>query len=250
MGGFSSSGFGSAGGGGTVTDVAGLLDLKGSTDASANPNYPSASKADMYVITVAGKVGGASGKAVEVGDMLLALADNAGGTEASVGTSWVVLQANLIGALLAANNLSDLESAATARTNLGLAIGSNVAAYNANAVFLNVATAFSAQQNFAAGSITSTAASIAWDLATKQSAVHTFTENTTLANPSNMVNGGTYVLKLIQHASSPKTLAFGSAYKWPGGSAFVVSATNSAIDVLSFVSDGTYMFGVGQKAFA
>ena len=36
------------------------------------------------------------------------------------------------GALLAANNLSDVANASTARTNLGVAIGSNVLAYDAN----------------------------------------------------------------------------------------------------------------------
>ena len=100
--------------------VVGLLELKGSTDASANPNYPAASKGDAYTISVAGKVGGASGKTVEVGDVIVATADNAGGAEASVGTSWTVWQANLVGALLGSNNLSDLASVATALTNLGL----------------------------------------------------------------------------------------------------------------------------------
>ena len=38
----------------------------------------------------------------------------------------------LSGALLAANNLSDVANASTARTNLGVAIGSNVLAYDAN----------------------------------------------------------------------------------------------------------------------
>ena len=112
--------------------VTGLLDFKGATDASSNPNYPAASKGDAYVVSVAGKVGGASGKSVDVGDMYLATADNAGGTEASVGTSWVVLEHNLTGALLSANNLSDVANAGTARTNLGLAIGTNVQAYDAD----------------------------------------------------------------------------------------------------------------------
>lgn len=102
------------------SSVTGLLGLKGSLDASANPNYPAASKGDTYYATVSGKVGGASGKSVDIGDAVIASADNAGGTEASVGTSWFVLEHNLAGTLLAANNLSDLASAATARTNLGL----------------------------------------------------------------------------------------------------------------------------------
>lgn len=112
--------------------VAGLFDFKGDFDASASPNYPAASKADAYHISVAGKIGGASGKSVDVGDLVVAKADNAGGTEASVGTSWYVVEHNLVGALIAANNLSDITNSATARTNLGLAIGTNVQAFNAN----------------------------------------------------------------------------------------------------------------------
>ncbi len=100
--------------------VVGLLDFKGNTDASANPNYPAALKGDSYLVSVAGKIGGASGTVVAVGDMYVASADNAGGTQASVGVSWFVLEKNLAGALLAANDLSDLSSVSTARSNLGL----------------------------------------------------------------------------------------------------------------------------------
>lgn len=111
-------------------------------------------------------------------------------------------------------------------------------------------TSFTKQQNFAQATLTSTSNSIAWNLDDGQTAVHTFTENTTLANPTNMVAGATYMLKLIQHASSPKTLAYGSAYKFPGGTAFTVSNTNNAVDILSFYCDGTNMYAVGSKAFA
>lgn len=90
--------------------VTGLLDLKGSTDCSANPNYPSALKGDAYYVTVAGKIGGASGKTVEIGDVYVALADNAGGTEASVGTSWFVLNQNLSGVALTSGTLAQFAS--------------------------------------------------------------------------------------------------------------------------------------------
>lgn len=102
------------------TAVTGLLEFKGSTDCSGTPNYPAASKGDAYVVSVAGKIGGASGTSVDVGDVYAASADNAGGTQAAVGTSWFVLEHNLVGAMLAANNLSDLTSASAARSNLGL----------------------------------------------------------------------------------------------------------------------------------
>ena len=98
--------------------VTGLLEFKGSTDCSANPNYPAAAVGDAYVVSVAGKIGGASGKSVDVGDVYVAKNLNSGGTEASVGADWFVLEHNLQGALLAANNLSDLASVATAKTNL------------------------------------------------------------------------------------------------------------------------------------
>jgi hypothetical protein len=100
--------------------VAGLLDLKGGQDCSANPNYPAASKGDYYFVTVAGKIGGAAGTAVIAGDMYFATADNAGGTQAAVGASWDVMHtSSLVGALLVANNLSDVANAGTARGNLG-----------------------------------------------------------------------------------------------------------------------------------
>lgn len=112
--------------------VAGLLEYKGDLDCSASPNYPAALKGDSYIVSVAGKIGGASGKAVDAGDFIICRADNAGGNEASVGTLWFVLEHNLAGVLLAANNLADVSNPATARSNLGLAIGSDVQAFDSD----------------------------------------------------------------------------------------------------------------------
>jgi hypothetical protein len=61
---------------------------------------------------------------VAVGDVYFATADNAGGTQASVGSSWdILVHASVAagGGLLAANNLSDVASASTARANLAAA---------------------------------------------------------------------------------------------------------------------------------
>jgi len=75
--------------------------FKGVIDCSASPNYPAADRGWTYRVSVAGKIGGASGINVEVGDILLCLNDaTASGNQATVGSSWSVIQANLDGALL------------------------------------------------------------------------------------------------------------------------------------------------------
>lgn len=101
--------------------LANALVYKGATDCSTNPNYPAADAGHLYIVSVAGKIGGASGISVEAGDSFICKTDGtAAGTQAQRGASWNVVQGNTVGALLAANNLSDVASAATARTNLVL----------------------------------------------------------------------------------------------------------------------------------
>lgn len=59
-------------------------------DCSSNPNYPQATAGDGWTVSVAGKIGGSSGKAVSVGQRIICTADTNGGTEASVAASFVV----------------------------------------------------------------------------------------------------------------------------------------------------------------
>ena len=74
--------------------------FKGVIDASANPNYPASNRGDTYRISVAGKIGGASGPNVEVGDLIIALTDGtASGTHATVGANWNITQTNIDGAV-------------------------------------------------------------------------------------------------------------------------------------------------------
>ena len=84
--------------------------------------------------------------------------------------------------------------------------------------------------------LTSSSNSIAIALLTTNDYSHTFTENTTLANPSDtLVAGQSGSIFLTQHASSPKTLAFGSEYDFVGGTVPTVTAANSARDRLDYV---------------
>lgn len=86
--------------------------FKGVIDCSANPNYPAADRGHTYRVSVAGKIGGASGTNVEAGDLLLCLTDStASGTQAGVGSSWSIAQTNLDGAVIGVASSVDGEIA-------------------------------------------------------------------------------------------------------------------------------------------
>lgn len=81
--------------------AANAMVYKGVIDASTNPNYPAANAGDTYRISVAGKIGGASGPNVEIGDMIIALTDGTiAGTQAAVGANWNIVQGNVDGAVI------------------------------------------------------------------------------------------------------------------------------------------------------
>ena len=81
---------------------------KGVVDCSANPNYPAADAGWTYKISVAGKIGGASGVVVEVGDTIMCAVDGtASGNQATVGTAWGVTQVNIDGAVVGPTSATD-----------------------------------------------------------------------------------------------------------------------------------------------
>lgn len=92
-------------------------------------------------------------------------------------------------------------------------------------------------------------ANISWDLSTQQVAQVTLGDNRTLDNPTNLQAGATYILIVRQDATGSRTLAFGTAYKFPGGTAPTLTTTANAIDIITFITDGTDMFGVEQLDF-
>jgi len=83
-----------------ILGEANALVYKGVIDCSTNPNYPAADAGWLYIVSVAGKIGGASGVEVEVGDLILCNTDStASGNQATVGIYWNVIQKNISGAV-------------------------------------------------------------------------------------------------------------------------------------------------------
>lgn len=87
----------------------------GSIDCSTNPNYPAGVKGEYRKVSVAGKIGGASGIAVTAGDSIICNTSNAGGTQASVGSNWDVIQGNLEDATTSLKGVVQLATSAEAK---------------------------------------------------------------------------------------------------------------------------------------
>lgn len=118
----------------------GVVNFRGVIDASGNPNYPAATSGDMWIISVAGKIGGAAGTTVEVGDQVIAITTNAGGTEAQVGLDFAIIQANVPHAVSGPS--SSTARAIAVYTDTSGALLSNTAAFvdtNGNVYAPNVA---------------------------------------------------------------------------------------------------------------
>lgn len=79
--------------------------------------------------------------------------------------------------------------------------------------------------------ITSSAGSIAINLATRQFMSHTTTENTTLAAPTNAAVGQAIVMNITQGGTA-RTMAFNAAWKFPGGTVPTLTAIPGAVDML------------------
>ena len=115
---------------------------------------------------------------------------------------------------------------------------------------LNTAQQYTRAHNFAATALTITSGTIPWDLSQNQVATLSVTTNSTLNTPTNPQAGATYVLIVTQGTGGSNTLSFSTAYKFPGGSAPVLSTGSAQVDVLSFVSNGTLLYGVSNQNFS
>ena len=125
-----------------------------------------------------------------------------------------------------------------------------------NAPSLGVALLAQANVFTKAQTVTPVALTDAASIATDASLSNTFTVtlggNRTLVNPTNMTNGAIYNWRIRQDGTGSRTLAYGSKFKWPGGTAPTLTTTASATDFISgqYFSDTDTLLCVAQKGFA
>jgi hypothetical protein len=98
---------------------------------------------------------------------------------------------------------------------------------------LATAQSFTAAQRGAITALTD-GATITPDFSLANNYSVTLGGNRTLANPTNLTAGQSGVIVVSQDATGSRTLAFGSYWKFPGGTAPTLTTTASAVDVLAY----------------
>ena len=86
-------------------------------------------------------------------------------------------------------------------------------------------------------------ATITPDFNDSNNMIVTLAGNRAMANPSNLKDGASYTVIVKQDATGSRTLSFGTAFKWAGGTAPTLSTGANAVDILTFISDGTNLYG-------
>jgi len=103
---------------------------------------------------------------------------------------------------------------------------------------LDTAQEWTKTQNFNATTLTD-AANIAWDASLNQVASVVLQGSRVLDNPTNIVDGATYVLAVKQDGVGSRGLTYGAAYKWPGGTPPTLTTTPNAFDAITFICSDT-----------
>jgi hypothetical protein len=85
-------------------------------------------------------------------------------------------------------------------------------------------------------------ATINWDVSLGRVATVTLGGARTIAAATNQ-KVGTYILRVVQDGTGGRTLTWNGNYKWTAQTAPVLSTAIGAVDIITFFSDGTKMYG-------
>ena len=150
------------------------------------------------------------------------------------GSVWEVAYLPASNYLTVSNNLSDLGSASTARTNLGVAIGSDVQAYDADTAKTDVEQTYTAAQTGSTQTNATATGNLTLDFSTYNNFVLTLTGNVTLDNPSTETVGQSGFIVFIQDGTGSRTVTLGTDYETPSAAGITLTGTAGTTDVVGY----------------
>lgn len=228
------------------------MTFEGAIDCSADPNYPAADAGDVYAVSAAGHIGGASGPSVEIGDTLLCIADAASGDHATVGASWVIAQANISGITTAGLAVMRITNPGAVRY-LKFNADNTVTAIDAATLASDLGVPSSVEAvgapGFASGTLTV-------DCAGKSKSSHAYTlgANVTTLAISNLAGSGNvteFDLLLVQNGTGGYTFALPASFKKIGDSDTSIPSAANAKCILSaktFDNGTTWVYALQEIA--
>lgn len=200
------------------TLLASGMNIQGDIDCSTNPDYPESSAGDTYIVSAAGKIGGANGILVDKGDMIICTSTNVGGIEAEYGSSFSIQERNLTDATQ--ETTGTVRFATIEEVAAGTSTTVVPSLYDVSTMIANGAHGFSADIPTGTATIVIT---------------HNFNTHA-IAQVYDAVTNGTRVLcDIIESSMNSVTLTFTPAVT----STFLVNITKGGIDLAGSVNIGS-----------
>jgi len=156
------------------------------------------------------------------------------------------------GLIQIANNAGAVSSPNTGRlrystVNQTFEVSKNAGSYEGIAA-LATANTYTKSQNVTRVSLTD-AVNIETDASLGNVFSVTLGDNRTLANPTNLVDGGVYRWIITQNIAASFTLDYGSLFKFPGNIVPVISTASGSIDMITAVYDGSILAASISQSF-
>ena len=174
-----------------------------------------------------------SGKVLAIAGTIALTGDQIQVSEGGTGATTADAALTNLGGTTVGTAVFKAANAGAARTAIGVVIGTDVQAFDADTAKTDVVQSFTAAQRGTVVALTD-GATITPDFSAGNNFSVTLGGNRTLANPTNLTAGQHGTIVITQDGTGGRTLAFGSNWKFAAGTAPSLTTTAAAVDVLAY----------------
>jgi hypothetical protein len=145
------------------------------------------------------------------------------------------------GSILLGDQTSTVDVRGAARISNALTVAGNTTFSNTSGTNKFFGTIDVTNANYLSQTLTD-GATISWNTTLGSVATVTLGGNRTFAAPTPL-KVGTYILHVIQDGTGSRTITWNAVFKWTAAVAPVLTTTASRRDIITFICDGTNMYG-------